>query len=597
MLKGHNDDKLLSLHVDTVAVPFYQVWQELVESRTLDVYQYRVLTSLSGLIELKSVIEKTLSGLFNTDANIEACREELLYLLNKDLILETHYKPLLNRLRASIGKKPSNTADKNRLLQQISYAIKSIEAEYFNHALDDLKNSILAKDLEKIEVYANIVASQAIFMGWSAQALSELMRCFKQERSFDDQWNSFKYEILRSNTEYCVLISIPLKNQIASEQESTLSTLTKLGLTIKTHTEIVQEFSEIEYIGKQVNAGKRYFSVNVMAKDVYAASHLAITKISEQLNFASFYNLVDAWDLKSVVIVSINTCNMYYRSFTAEKLYATHNYIDSSGRIFESTRRILSNRENYAIREKLQGSFGYTNISRCSLFQEEKYMNLWVALESLARTNMYSDIISNVKETVPAALCLRYIYRIVRNFVEDCKRCNISLAFSTVSIDMEQPTKQKMVTEMITVFKDDSLFGELQVKCQINTLLANRTNSIRKLLLDVSYAKSKIENHYKHIHWQLQRLYRIRNEIAHAALREQSSLIVYIEHLYHYLTTYISEIVTCLSEKKLSTIEEALCLIKDNYDVFISIADTADKTLIENDLLQNGIINLINVRG
>ena len=53
--------------------------------------------------------------------------------------------------------------------------------------------------------------------------------------------------------------------------------------------------------------------------------------------------------------------------------------------------------------------------------------------------------------------------------------------------------------------------------------------------------KRKIENHYRHIYWQIQRLYRIRNEIAHAALREQVSLIVYLEHLYHYLSTYISE--------------------------------------------------------
>lgn len=102
----------------------------------------------------------------------------------------------------------------------------------------------------------------------------------------------------------------------------------------------------------------------------------------------------NAWDLKSVVIVAINMQNQYHRAFTAQMLYATHDYIDSSGRIFEDTCQIFENRDNYTIREKLQGSFGYTNISRVSLFQEEKYMNLWVALESLARTSMYSNIIS-----------------------------------------------------------------------------------------------------------------------------------------------------------------------------------------------------------
>ena len=82
----------------------------------------------------------------------------------------------------------------------------------------------------------------------------------------------------------------------------------------------------------------------------------------------------NAWDLKSVVIVAINMQNQYHRAFTAQMLYATHDYIDSSGRIFEDTCQIFENRDNYTIREK--------------------YMNLWVALESLARTSMYSNIIS-----------------------------------------------------------------------------------------------------------------------------------------------------------------------------------------------------------
>ena len=112
-------------------------------------------------------------------------------------------------------------------------------------------------------------------------------------------------------------------------------------------------------------------------------------------------------------------------------LSAAQEYLDSSGRVFESTRKIFADETKRAICDRLQGAFSYTNISRSSLFQEEKYMNLWVALESLARTDMYSNIISNVKETVPAAICIRYIYRIVRNFAEDCKRCRVDLRVLT----------------------------------------------------------------------------------------------------------------------------------------------------------------------
>ena len=110
MLSGNNDEKLVRKHVDAKVVPFYQVWQELVHAQTLDVYQYRVLTSFSALKELLAVIEKTQQGLFTTDDNIEACRLETLYIVKQDKVLEKYNKSLLNRLEAALGK--------NRLQQQ-----------------------------------------------------------------------------------------------------------------------------------------------------------------------------------------------------------------------------------------------------------------------------------------------------------------------------------------------------------------------------------------------------------------------------------------------------------------------------------------------
>lgn len=148
MLKGMNDSKLIAWKVPEECIPFYQVWQELVDGRTLDVYQCRVLTSLSALKELDSVIVKTLSGLFNSDANIEACREETLYILNQDTILERHNKPILNRLKDSLGKKPTTNAEKNRLLHQIRYVLNEIDSTYLNFALLELKNSIINNNVE-----------------------------------------------------------------------------------------------------------------------------------------------------------------------------------------------------------------------------------------------------------------------------------------------------------------------------------------------------------------------------------------------------------------------------------------------------------------
>lgn len=594
MLSGSNDEKLTNKKVDLKVVPFYQVWQELVHVQTLDVYQYRVLTSFSALKELLSVIKKTQQGLFTTDDNIEACRLETLYILKQDKVLEKYNKALLNRLQAALGKKPTSPAEKNRLAYHLKYAIGILCPAYMEWVLVELKASIACGNVGDIEYFASIASSQAIHNGWSPSALYEMLRFFTQSRPFSEQWDNFRNELLSDSVySYDVLINVPFAKLSGVEQDHAQHVLNQLGLELKSHPEIVAQYESIGDIGQLIKAEKKYFRIDVNAKDIYSASHIAISKLATVLNLASFYNLVDAWDLKSVVFVTINNVNSYHRSFTAESLYATYDYLDSSGRVFESTRKIFADGSKRSICDRLQGAFSYTNISRSSLFQEEKYMNLWVALESLARTNMYSNIISNVKETVPAAICIRYIYRIVRNFAEDCKRCRVNLNFDSISIDLGQPTKQKMVEDVIAVFQDPTLFTQMVEKCSVNTLLKHRCGNVHKLLTDIDFAFCKIENHYNRVSWQIQRLYRIRNEIAHAALREQTSLIVYIEHLNDYLSTYISEIVTYITDRKLDTFEEALCYIRDNYDVFVALYKENQKGVLEADVLSTGIISLI----
>ena len=111
MLKDNNDEQLRRKGVMEKLIPFYQIWQELVNEKTLDIYQYRILTSLSALEELSEVLRKTLTGVFIYDANVEACREESLFILNTDAIMEKYYKGVVNRLKFSLGSRPKTDAE------------------------------------------------------------------------------------------------------------------------------------------------------------------------------------------------------------------------------------------------------------------------------------------------------------------------------------------------------------------------------------------------------------------------------------------------------------------------------------------------------
>ena len=99
--------------------------------------------------------------------------------------------------------------------------------------------------------------------------------------------------------------------------------------------------------------------------------------------------------------------------------------------------------------------------------------------------------------------------------------------------------------------------------------------------------------HHKRIDWQLQRLYRIRNEIAHSALQERTSLLIYIEHLFDYLATFVSEIVTRVDENGMENIEQVFMNIQDNYNEFDSICSEAKGKVESAEVLPKGIIALI----
>lgn len=364
MLSGSNDEKLANKKVDSKVVPLYQVWQELVHVQTLDVYQYRVLTSFSTLKELLAVIEKTQQGLFTTDDNIDACRLETLYILKQDKVLEKYNKPLLNRLQAALGKKPTAPAEKNRLAYHLKYAIGILPPVYMEWVLTELEASVACGNVGDIEYFANIASSQAIHNGWSPSALYDMLRFFRDSRPFPEQWSNFRNELLSDSFySHDVLINVPFAKLSGAEQPHARQVLDQLGLELKAYADIVAQYQNIGDIAQLIKAEKRYFRITVDAKDIYSASHIAISKLATVLNLASFYNLVDAWDLKSVVIVTINNYNSYHRSFTAESLYTTYDYLDSSGRVFESTRKIFSDGTKRTICDRLQGAFSYTNIS------------------------------------------------------------------------------------------------------------------------------------------------------------------------------------------------------------------------------------------
>ena len=600
MLKECNNQDLDRNGIDNKYYLFFQVWKELTERKTLDSYQYRIMNSLEALSELSVVIGYKLNRYYNTNHNIDECKEETKEIIGTDQVIKKHYPNIWRLLQKHLSEKSETDAQQRALRYQIEYSYNILSEHYFKYLIDDLESDIENSAQENIVKKTNMLISNCATRGWSTIALHNLVDILYDSKTDLSKWGILKNRLLDSTAEnYCIYIPLRLNLKVTGSQSKTVAMqkvyteIKDMGIVLKTKDEIIAENSFIE---ETLLKERMYMVISVSAFDYYSATYKAIDRCTDILNILSFYNYIEAWSVKDIRCLAVNESNGNLRNIREKILYATYDYIESSQKIYQTSKNVYS-LQNTSVHRKLHDVYAYVNMGKASSAQEEKFMNMWIALESLCRGDVYDNIISNVLETVPPALCLRYIYQHFRNFVEDCLRCEIDLVFSTKIIDTSlRRNKEISVKEIIEVFNDTTLYNELLVKCNTNDLLKQRCVELHKLATNHDVMFNRIEHHYLMVRRQLSRLYRIRNDIAHNAMTSAGTLMLYIEHLDDYLTRFVAEIVMCAEKKQLESIEVIFEIIKDNYKAFSDIIHNkknSDSTLLLDRLLKNGIIDLV----
>lgn len=605
MLSNSNDSRLRQKNVDNKYIFFFQRWQELLESRTLDMYQYNILNTYVACVELIDVIEKTMSGLLTSRINVDDCKDEALSIVKCDEILEKHNRPLRNLLLRILGSKIDGKTrgdildDKNgaqyislnRLKFQLQTPVRQLEQHYLSYVLEELKASIDAQDKAKTEICMKALISQCISMGWSTKGLFLLSELFEGEKSELEKWTAFKNRITTDgNTFFEIYYSIKIETRPGMGAENVRDTIRAVGLRINTGSEIINGDENRRDLYSKLSAETTYIISEVSAADLYSAVLAVINTLNSKLSIATFYNTISPWIANSPQIVAYNKSSHTALALRLTDIFKTYDYIDSNNGVFEDTNRIFTNGAKEHITTKLSAAFAYTNLSRSSLFQETKYISLWIALESVMRTGQYSDIISHVKFVLPEILCIRYFYRMVRNFSEDCIRCGFKTETS-IGIDMQSANKKELVKQLICIFRDSQAYQVLHTRCSANSLLDYRCSEIHELLNDPTAIIQKFEHYTQKIRWHIQRLYRIRNEITHSAFQEDKSLVIYIEHLYTYLAQLMSEVVYYVEHKNVSTVEEAYAIILESYRTYYELLK--EDGLQVADVLPTGVIEIV----
>ncbi|MBE6966451.1 MAG: hypothetical protein E7441_10530 [Ruminococcaceae bacterium] len=591
MQKKWNNADLQTKYNDKF-IYFVQLWGELLDARTIDIYQHNILNVFLALKELLVVTNNTLNGIYTSTYNFDDCKNETKELLLSDEIIAAINPHLYNCLKNKLCGKLDSKESKIALIAQLKSSIRYLESTYIEKLFSELEQELLNCNYEKINKYTKALVSQCIDIGWSPKGLLESLRFLNgPSENINGLWQDFKSKLTNtSNIHHHIYIELIIKTTSPDKKQAVIRELNSMGIETLNKNQILDKYPT-EDIVSLLKSESTYIFIDTCCPDIYSAAQKALQQISNKIYLLSFYGYVNFWDIANSNIFAMNPLTKYKRTFLAESLFKPYEYVDVTNRVLESTKEIFSS-ESTSVAEKLLGTFAYTNISKASMFQEARFMNMWVALESLVRTGLYKDIISNVKAVIPSACVKRYLFSIIRNFIEDCERCEIDLSFSNgKSVPTE--SKHEAVQEILFILKDDTLFTELKNKTEVNKLLTYRCTEIREVVIDYGKLKQKLINHHKMVSWNLQRLYRTRNGIAHAA-KQENIPTTQIKHLFSYLTTAILEVVAIWKKDNHKTIDEIYCKIINDYDAVIGLlSGTRTNTTINDTLLKDGFIDLL----
>lgn len=571
---------------------FIQKWTELTYIKTIDSYQYSIHNTYTAVKESLRLATLSLDGTYPTLDNLIDGLKELSRFLKEDIVLMKYNKGLHCALLNVSNQKiePKNDSIKignlRKLISSLQYQLSVLDEYYLNWITFELIKSVEQIKYEEIDYYSNALVSQCISDGWSEKALFNIHYLLLDNDQDDLELLQYAISTLKGPV---VDFDVYIKFYDSLKVDEFCEWSSKFEIEILSYDEVMNRCAEPLKKYLNIQSDKHYFAVKTSAKDYISAALYANERCKKMMELLTFYNISHPWTAEGEQIF-VRYQDKFVRKTSTAQIYGTNLYIEGSNPIFNKTLEIFSNQDPSIknIQVKLQSVYSYMNISKLAIYQEEKFLNMWIGLESFMNTGNYSNIIAHIKNVLPSVMCQRYLYKLVRNLCEDFIRCDISLSIQGNVINLENLNKNEMVVEIISHLKNETSLSEILSQVNVNSLLRERVKSLGELFKNEKKMYDKIVKYNDTIYWHTQRLYRLRNDITHSGYLSNSDITPYIEHLHNFVASLIIEVVHIVSNPslKITNVGAALAYLTDCYESFKNKYSTI------NSVYETGVIKL-----
>jgi hypothetical protein len=461
-------------------------------------------------------------------------KEEIISILTKDPVCAVFYPDLLLQVeQIEIHKESENT-----ILNQFRIHLESIKS-YRWDAVKLLERCISGSCTlawnELYELIQNFLAN-LIEVGTSQEFLLKELKAYCDIGVYDDSDSLLTTlkGLLQKKRSFTCWARVGWPNPGKG-----LQPFLKQGLEIQQNPPDGQKGAEFKFREKISDPKGLLLCGTVRSHDEFSARDMFVRRIAKTFSYVSFYrprieNLIRG---KVVLVndedIGIGSCLSSSPSYAIPLFDARD--------LGQRVHKILKSRDRLGQQDKmrLDASFQYHSLALSSSLPESQLINLWISLESLVEHEGQS-IVDSVSSHVSTLSALSYIQRSMHILARDMVKVE-GYKESLLPIIPGSSTYEIPPLSLLSILcqqKEDNYLAILDC-------IENYPELCRRLQFFRSSVLSSPKNCHarlllvkKRVDWQVRRIYRIRNEIAHRG-QANASLPTLLSHLFAYQSTVL----------------------------------------------------------
>lgn len=548
---------------------FTQRWAELFHMRTIDSYSPKVFNLRAIISELCYVLEEVDQGRIH-EKHISAEWSEAAWKAKDDITVEKFNPSLKKSLIDVLKVNPPNRTGVWRALNELRPLNRFLEMEYRNWVIEYLDDVLRGNDIEAAYSLCGILASELLDIRHQ-KSLYNLHYVLKSGEA-GHGWSKFKEVITRDTVSAEVYIPLSADTKAVLDKYSSYLEFTILPAKVLSDA---VDYAQKHGNGRSALKKEHIPSAPWFAKIVVSAHDMDFAKQEAQRIFGEKTEVLELFldrDLQwtySSAVVRMGNENKTRFKVVSESQVASDS--DREAQLRQMIELLASGRLSDEDCLRLHTAAHYLLLSHRDVLPGTKLTNAWIALECLVRQG--ESVTEDIVRYVPPALSDQYVFTLLGNYLDDCRRCGVDL-----TLVLGEGTRSNLIIKLCRSLSDKGSRQALLATTSTNTLLTFRTQELIKRYSSGREMRKMIGSHNQHLTWHLQRLYRKRNEIIHSG-RTKPFTNLCANHLSDYANRVLIAVVHKLTtEEKVTSVFESLTLLKHEHE---RVMDSLPDNLID----------------